>query len=97
MDFASHPSDLALHPHPFPFGITIFLDNAKLKIVWTKNCNILQHQTTRFNHTMIFFKLIDYYKLSDIYIDIYMSHNICLGHVNYIVIIKSITRCVIKR
>ena len=37
-----------------------------------KNYNIFQ--TTRFNHTMIFFKLIDYYKLRDIYI----SHNNCL-------------------
>ena len=39
-----------------------------------KNYNIFQ--TTRFNHTMIFFKLIDYYKLRDIYI----SHNNCLRH-----------------
>ena len=44
----------------------LVLNADKLKIV----------QTTRFNHTMIFFKLIDYYKHSDIY----MSHNICLGH-----------------
>ena len=43
---------------------------------------------------MIFFKLTDQYKLSDIYV----NHNNCLGNnVNYIVIIKSITRCVIKR
>ena len=34
-------------------------------------------QTTRLNHTMIFFKLIDKYKLSDIYI----SHDNCLGQV----------------
>ena len=39
-----------------------------------KNYNIFQ--TTRFNHTTIFFKLTDWYKLSDIYI----SHNNCLGH-----------------
>ena len=29
----------------------------------------------RFNHTMIFFKLTDWYKTSDIY----MNHNNCLG------------------
>ena len=57
-----------------------------------KNHNIFQ--TTRFNQTMIFSKLINECKLSDIYI----SHNNCLGtYVNYIVIIKSITRCVIIR
>ena len=39
-----------------------------------KNHNIFQ--TTHFNHTMIFFKLIDLYKLSDIYI----SHSNGLGH-----------------
>ena len=39
-----------------------------------KNYNIFQ--ITRFNHTMIFFKLIHQYKLSDIYI----SHNNCPGH-----------------
>ena len=39
------------------------------------------------------FKLIDEYKISDIYI----NRNNCLGHVDYIVIIKSITRCVIIR
>ena len=31
---------------------------------------------TRFNHTMIFFKLTDQYKISDIYI----NHNNCLGY-----------------
>ena len=31
---------------------------------------------TRFNDTMIFFKLTDKYKTSDIYI----NHNNCLGH-----------------
>ena len=41
-----------------------------------KNYNIFQ--TTRFNHTMIFFKLIDQYRLSDIYI----SHNNCLAHMS---------------
>ena len=43
-----------------------------------KNCLDKNYifQTTRFNHAMIFFKLIDKYKLSDIYI----SHNNCLGH-----------------
>ena len=30
----------------------------------------------RFSHTMIFFKLTDQYKISDIYI----NHNNCLGH-----------------
>ena len=34
----------------------IFLDSTKLKIVWKKNNMFL---TTRFNHTMIFFKLTD--------------------------------------
>ena len=45
---------------------------------------------TRFNHTMIFFKLTDQNKISDIYI----NHTNCLGHyiVNYIVIIKSIIK-----
>ena len=33
-----------------------FLDSTKLKIVWKKNNMFL---TTRFNHTMIFFKLTD--------------------------------------
>ena len=32
--------------------------------------------TTFFNHTMIFFKLADWEKVSDIYI----NHNNCLGH-----------------
>ena len=40
----------------------------------SKNYNIFQ--MTRFNHTVIFFKLINWYKLGDIYI----SHNNCLGH-----------------
>ena len=39
-----------------------------------KNYNIFQK--IRVNHTMIFFKLTDQYKLSDIY----TSHNNCLGH-----------------
>ena len=39
-----------------------------------KNYNIFL--TTRFNHTIIFFKLIDKYKLSDIYI----NDNNWLGH-----------------
>ena len=39
-----------------------------------KNNNIFQ--TTRFDHTMIFFKLNDWYKISDIYV----KHNNCLGH-----------------
>ena len=30
-----------------------------------------------FNHTMIFFKLIDFYKTSDFYI----NHIDCLGHI----------------
>ena len=47
---------------------------SKYKNCLDKNYNIFQ--TTRFNHAMIFFKLIDKYKLSDIYI----SHNNCLGH-----------------
>ena len=34
-------------------------------------------QTTRFNHTMIFFKLLDYNETSDIYI----NHNNCLEHI----------------
>ena len=33
-------------------------------------------QTTCFNHTMIFFKLTDQYKSSDVYI----NHNNCIGH-----------------
>ena len=33
---------------------------------------------TRFNHTVIFFKLTDYYKTSDIYI----NHNNFLGHMS---------------
>ena len=45
-----------------------------LHIVWKKNNNILQ--TTSFNHTMIFFKLTNLYKISDTYI----NHNNCLGH-----------------
>ena len=32
---------------------------------------------THFNHTMIFFKLTDEYKISDIYI----NHSNCLGHI----------------
>ena len=40
---------------------------------------------TRFNHTMIFFKLIDYNKLSDIYIS---HNNLPRTYVNYIVIIN---------
>ena len=32
----------------------------------------------RFNHIMIFLKLTDYYKTSDIYI---IDHNNCLGHI----------------
>ena len=39
-----------------------------------KNNNIFQ--TTRFNHTMIFFKLTDQYR----YRDIYTTHHNCLGH-----------------
>ena len=39
-----------------------------------KNYNIFQ--TMCFNHTIIFFKLIHWYKLNDIYI----SHNNYLGH-----------------
>ena len=39
-----------------------------------KNYNIFQ--TARFNHTMIFLKLTDYFKFGDIY----LSHNNCLGH-----------------
>ena len=39
-----------------------------------KNYNIFQ--TTGFNHTMIFFKLTDQYKFSNIY----TSHHNCLGH-----------------
>ena len=36
---------------------------------------------------MIFFKLTDYYKISDIYV----NHNNCLGtYVNYVVIVKYI-------
>ena len=31
----------------------------------------------RFNHTMIFFKLTDQYKINDAYI----NHNDCLGHI----------------
>ena len=31
---------------------------------------------TYFNHTMTFFNLVDSYKINNIYI----SHNICLGH-----------------
>ena len=49
----------------------IFLDSAKLKSVWIKITFLM----TGFNHAMIFFKLIDQSKLSDIYI----SHNNCLG------------------
>ena len=51
----------------------IFLDSTKLIIIWKKK-NIFQ--TTRFNHTMMFFKLTDYYKISDTYI----NYNNCLGH-----------------
>ena len=46
---------------------------AGLDISLEKNCNIFQ--TTRFSHTMIFYKLNDYYKISDIYI----NHNNCSG------------------
>ena len=41
------------------------------------NKNYKIFETTRFNHTMIFNKLIDHYKLSDTYI----SHNNCPGHI----------------
>ena len=51
----------------------IFLDSTKLKIVWIKITTFFKQ---RFSHTMIFFKLTDYYKISDIYI----NHNNCLGH-----------------
>ena len=39
-----------------------------------KNYNIFQ--ATRFNHTMIFFKLTDQCR----YTDIYTTHHNCLGH-----------------
>ena len=38
-------------------GSHIFLDSTKLNTVWIKITTFFQ--TTRFNHTMIFFKLID--------------------------------------
>ena len=38
----------------------------KIQTCWDENYNIFQ--TTRFNQTISFFKLIDKYKLSDIYI-----------------------------
>ena len=40
----------------------------------------------RFNHNIIFFKLADSYKISDIYI----NHNNCLGHMLIIESIYSI-------
>ena len=50
-----------------------------LTVIGNKNCldkNYNIFQTMRFNHTMIFFKLIDQYKLGDIY----RSDNNCLEH-----------------
>ena len=48
----------------------------------------------RFDHTTIFFKLTDYYKISDIHI----NHNICLGQILIKYLIKTVlTRCVMMR
>ena len=55
----------------------------------------------RFNHTMIYFKLADEYKISDIYI----NHNNCLGQAIISVEIMKIidergncdTKCVVMR
>ena len=64
----------------FVLGVSVvwlrlpWINSQLLSSCLDKNYNIFQ--TTRFKHTMIFFKLTDYYKLSDIYI----SHNNCLGH-----------------
>ena len=55
----------------FPFGKNENILNNCLD----KRYNVFQ--TTRFNHTMIFFKLTDQYKFSDIY----TSYQNCLGHI----------------
>ena len=47
---------------------------------------------TRFNHTMIFFKLIDQYKVSDIYI----NHNDCLGHMLITCLLKNLLQGVLQ-
>ena len=62
------------------YKITFFINgNAPLILKIFNNNTDINHnifQMTCFYHTMIFFKIIDYYKLSDIYI----RHNDCLGH-----------------
>ena len=56
-----------------------------------KNYN--NFQTTRFNHTMIFFKLFDKRKLSDIYI----SHNNCLGHMLITQLLQNLLQGALQR
>ena len=52
----------------------IFLGSTKRITAWKEITTFFKRR--RFNHTMIFFKLTDEYKISDIYI----NQNNCLGH-----------------
>ena len=47
------------------YMLMMFLDSTKYKSVWKKK----KFKTTRSSHTMTFFKLTDWYKISDIYIN----------------------------
>ena len=54
---AASATDAAIHKKRFGSGVTtLIISNEEKNDIMEKNNNILQ--TTRFNHTMIFFKLI---------------------------------------